>query len=1148
MRSALLQKILLSIFLSMILGLFFDIIPTVRAQQDNSSTKWTHTDLSSLFFRTDIDKTVNLDLKNETLEKSLRQVAEETGLMLIYRNDMLVEKRITLEEEINVNDALATILDGTGLNYNFSSNGYLVINRVEEAREAAVVQEETIQGRITDSESGEPLPGVNVVVMGTTIGTATDPEGNFELQVPNLQETLEISYLGYERLEIDIDNRTELDIELTPEVIAGEELVFVGYGTQRRDDLTGSISEVSSQDLTRVSVSSTSELLQGRVPGLITKQETGLPGEHHTQLNIRGFGAPLVLVDGIEMSLNHINPNDIESISVLKDASAAIYGARAGDGVILVTTKKGEHGRPLINFRTNRSYQQPTRMFNFVDAGQWAELRREGELNLGLEPSFTEEEVERYKREEPGYESYDWHDATFKSWAPMQESNLSVSGGSDQARYFISTGYVDQNSAFKSGEFTYQRYNARGNIEAYITDELTASLNLAGRKIVQDQPAAGRHGIFNRLGAAHPIYPTSLPDESKLAYAGYIGYNPIGESTREHRGFNDIEHEYVDGILSLDYMIPHVTGLSAEASLSYSYNNRHQKLVNRTYSTYEYDEEADEYIQRGTEGSDDMSIENSRYHWISPKLQFLYQREIGVHRFSVLGVTEYIDTESKSVSASRRNLLSPLEVPFLFAASREGMDTDESITETGRASFISRVRYAYNDKYRITSSMRADATHRFPEDSRWGYFPSVSASWSISEEPFLNVETIDDLRLRVSYSQSGGDDVSAFQYLTGYNILSDTYVTGGGSSQMIHETGLPNPDITWLDMTTYNIGLNTELWNNRIRAEFNVFERTTDNIFGTPQENFPSTFGATLPQLNINETRDRGFDGLIGYRVFSSGWSLDVSLNAGYSRAKYIDWSESNYEDEDEIRLFQNEGKVTNRRIGYRSDGIFMSQEEIDNHPVDQDGDGNSTLIPGDIRYVDRNGDGEITWRDQEEIGSGPFPDITYGLNIDFSYRNFEISTLFQGASGHDIELDGITQGTFGSENNPLQVHYDYRWQPDPDNPGENINPDAKLPAIDASGQGVNENNSKPSDFWLLDGTYLRLKNMNITYHLPEPLLLRLGMRSASIFVSGSNLFTLDRLGIYSNDIDPEIGSGTQASHGNYPTVRTVSVGFDIGL
>jgi len=1104
------------------------------------------------------DNLLSIQFSNVTIQDGLEILAGKINVGFSYNPDDLPNKRVSFSM-VNVpgHEVLYKLLEGTNLEPVLPPTKDVIILRKKEDGIEFDVLQETVTGTVVDAETGEPLIGVTVIVRGTSIGTTTDRDGMFSLDLPDDAEALIFSYIGYARQEVPIDDQTQFDIELSSDVAGLDDLVVVGYGVERRDDLTGTISEVSSQEITRMSVSSTSEVLQGRVPGLLTKQVSGLPGANNVEMNIRGFGNPLVLVDGIEMSLNDINPNDIESISVLKDASAAIYGSRAGNGVILVTTKRGEHGSPIVNFGTNLSYQQPTRMYNFVNAGQWAEMKREGELNLGLEPSFTVEEVERYKREEPGYESHDWHDATFRSWAPMQETNMSVSGGGNDARYFVSAGYVDQNSAFRSGEFTYQRYSIRGNVEAYITDELTVSLNLSGRKIAQDQPAAGPNAIFNRLGAAHPMYPTSLPDESRLAFGGYIGYNPIGESTREHRGFNDIEQEYVEGILSLAYSFPGVTGLSSEASLSYNYNNRSQKLVNRTYNTYEYDANADQYIHRGTEGTDNMSIFNNRFQWISPKIQLLYQRDLTDHRFSILGVAEYIETDSRGLTATRRDLLSPLAVPYMFAASREGMNTAESVEETGRASFISRVRYIFKDRYRVTGSIRADATHRFPEDSRWGYFPSISASWSLSEEQFFNVGIIDDLRLRASYSQSGSDDIAAFQYLTGYNILSgidrrgghtSSYVTGGGPAPMISETGLPNPNITWLEMTTYNMGFDLELWDESVRTEFNVFERTTDNIFGTPDADYPSTFGATLPQLNINKTRDRGFDGLIGYRVFSSDWRLDVSLNAGYSRARYISWSESAFEDEDEIRLFQNEGNYTNRRIGYISDGIFMSQQEIDDHPVDQDGAGNSTLIPGDIRYVDRNGDGEITWRDQEEIGRGVFPDITYGLNLLFAYSNFEISTLFQGASGHDIQLGGIAQGTFHTENNPLQLHYDYSWRPNPDNPSENINPNAILPAIDGSTQGVNNNNSRTSDFWLLDGTYLRLKNLNITYHIPEETLLRFGIRSANVFVSGSNLFTIDRLGIYSGDIDPEIASGSSITHGNYPTVRTISAGFNIGF
>ncbi|MEX0684507.1 MAG: TonB-dependent receptor [Balneolales bacterium] len=1002
-----------------------------------------------------------------------------------------------------------------------------------------------VSGIVTDSDDNNPLPGVNIVVSGTGIGVATNTEGYYEIEVPSLDEILLFTYVGYENQEIAIDGRTEINVSMVQSALTGEDIVVVGYGVQRRRDLTGTVSQVESRELTKVTVGNTTELLAGRVPGLMTKHTTGLPGaisdEDENPLQIRGFGAPLILVDGIEMPLDFIDPNDIESISVLKDASAAIYGSRAGNGVILVTTKRGERGRPMINFKTSMSGQQPTIMPNHVNAAQWAEMWREGELNAGVATTVSQEEVDLYRQGAPGYESYDWYGAVFKPWAPMQDYSMNVSGGSNELRYFLSAGYLDQNSAYRSGEYSFNRYNVRTNIDAYITPDLTASINLSARAEVRKQPTGTN--LFNSLRRTQPIYSPHLPD-GRAAYSGFGAESPVAESSRDFVGFNDSNREFIEGALSLNYQLPMVEGLEAEARLAYSYNTLNLKNFRKTFEVYEYDPILDEYTFRALGGNDDITLENERNHWLNPRMSVRYERGSEAHRFNAMVLAEWIDEESRYFDAFRRNLLSP-EVPFLFAGSVDGIDNFDEMSQGGRASYVSRLQYGYRDRYRIEGTIRADATHRFPENSRWGFFPSIATSWTLSEEPFFNVNAVDELQLRLSYSQSGSDDVAAFRYLAGYFIRENNYIIDDQVYSMISEQVMANPDITWLDMTIYNIGLNASFWNRLLSTELNVFQRDTDNIFGTSQENFPSTFGAELPQLNINATRDRGFEVLLGHDNRVGELRYSVSANMGYARERYVRWSEPEYTDEDEIRIFQNEGNYTNREIGYRSDGLFMTQSEIDAHSVDQDGNSNSTLRPGDIRYIDLNDDGVIDFRDQTDIGRGQFPDMTFGMNFNFAYKGFDLTALFQGASFFNINMTDQARGIFPNDNTPHTYQYEYRWQPDPNNPNVNINPDVQLPAIEQPGIGTNENNDRTSDFWLQDGTYVRLKNLNLTYNLPTRLTSSLGIVAASVYVSGSNLFMFNKLGIYSSSFDPEIPTTGQ---GAYPTVRVVSLGINLNI
>lgn len=369
----------------------------------------------------------------------------------------------------------------------------------------------TVSGVVKDSSTDATLPGVNVIVKGTQQGTSTDSMGNYSLEVSSLQDTLIFSFIGFQTKEIPVNGRTTINVVLQSQTIAGEELVVVGYGAQQKATVSGSVSGIEEAQLTQAPVANASELLAGTAAGLITRQNNSVPGSDFTNFSIRGFDNPLVLVDGVERSFTRLDPNNIESISVLKDASAAIYGARAGNGVILVTTKRGQRGKPQITYQADVSTQQPTALPNRVNAPQFVELYREGELNYGLQPKFSEEELEKYQEgTEPGYQSYDWYDAVMRDWTPMQKHTLSVEGGTDEVRYYISTGFLDQASVFTSGDLNFQRHNALSNIDADITDNLTASLDLSYRREYREEPGQGLGEIFVQMNTAQPINPPRL--------------------------------------------------------------------------------------------------------------------------------------------------------------------------------------------------------------------------------------------------------------------------------------------------------------------------------------------------------------------------------------------------------------------------------------------------------------------------------------------------------------------------------------------------------------------------------------------------------------------------------------------------------------
>lgn len=1008
-----------------------------------------------------------------------------------------------------------------------------------------------IKGRVADISTNQPLAGATVSEVGTTSQTIADDNGLYVITVSSDTSSLLFTFTGYQPQQVELSGRKQVDIGLLIGDAALGEVVVVGYGSQKKINLTGAVSTVQSKDLVKVPSSNVSEVLIGKAPGLFTKQNSGVPGSDYANLSIRGYDAPLILVDGIETSWTRMDPNEIESISVLKDAAAAVYGARAGNGVVLITTKRGKSGKPTVGYNGSYSTQSPTVAPKFVPSWQWAELLREGELNSSLPFTYSEEDIQKFKEgTDPDYPNSDWYDAAFRPWTPMHSHSLTVNGGSDKVKYFMTAGYIDQASMYRSGDLSFNRYNVRSNIDAQISDRLGISLDLSYRNELRLAPQTDLVDIWTNLKTAVPVHHALLPDPSKGgAYSGFLERSPVAQTIRNMTGFNDNLQRYFTGRLSMNYKIPGITGLVANAALNYAMNYQYTKILDRPFKIYSYNYAASEYQDRGTNGANSLNENFSQYTQIYPMVSLNYNRNLGNHDIKGLLLAEGIDTRNTSLSAGRVDLLS-VEIPYLFAGSTENISNNGNAVETGRVSYVGRFNYAYKAKYLLEGTFRYDASHKFAPGSRWGFFPSASAAWRLSEEPFIkdNISWIDNLKIRGSYSRTGNDNVEAFKYLTGYEIrgaLTSVYLFGTDVYKRIYSTGLPNPDITWLTMTGYNLGLEGTFKDGLIGFEFDAFYRITDNVFGAPLENYPSTFGATLPQLNINSTSDRGMELSLNHRNKIGGvFYYSLTGSASLARQRYRKWSEPLYEDPDEIRIYKRTGNLTNRWFGYRSDGIFMSQEEIDNYGVDQDQAQNKTLVPGDIKYKDLNGDNIIDWKDQDVIGAASFPDLTYGLNIQMEYKGLSLTLLFQGASLYNYMIADIQRGALNNLANAYDFHYKYRWQPDPNNPGVNINPDAKLPAILGSGVGVNTNNNKVSDFWLKDGTYLRLRNLNINYTIPYNWIKNIGIKDMNVFVAGSNLLTWSRLGFYKKSLDPE-ATDTQKF---YPPVKVISFGLNFKL
>lgn len=1006
----------------------------------------------------------------------------------------------------------------------------------------------SVSGTVADADGA--LPGVSVQVKGTSTGTSTGAEGKYTLANISPDATLVFRLLGYQTQEIMLSGRQTLHITMEPDIAGLDEVVVVGYGTQRKENVTGSVASVRSKELTAAPVANTTNMLAGRLPGLISQQTSGQPGADAANLSIRGFGDALVIVDGVETDFRFIDPNQIESITILKDASAAIYGSRAGNGVILVTTKRGSEGKPGFTFNTSQTLQGITIMPEPVNAGQYTELAREFHINSGQPEDtapFTPEEIRKYKEgNDPLYPNTDWYGELIRPWAPQQQHNLSVRGGSDAIRYYGFLGYLDQETAFKTGGGSYRRYNFQSNIDAAILDNLNLQLTMAS--IIEDRDfphtsmSTGEATVWGFLWNTLPIYPAHLPDPAKIPFAdgnGTGGAHVV--SNRNISGYNDNDVQNLRGSLTLNYDFKFVPGLSAKIFTNYENWNVSNKAFKRPVDLYTYDPASDVYTLAGNYNANGgLEVRHNKGRTLTGQFSLKYDNTFaGDHRITALALYEVIDNKSDYLFAARENFMTDI-LDQLYAGNSSSQENDGRAYENARVSYVGRLNYAYKNRYLLEAILRADATPVFPEESRWGYFPSISLGWRIAEEPFLKgMSFVDELKLRASYGQSGNDYASnnIYRYLSGYALTGDTYLLGDVNGKGFYSIGLPNPDITWEKVTTYNLGLDFAFFRQKLYGEADVFYREVSDILGTRGNSLPSTFGAAFPLENINSSNDRGFELRVGTAGDAGGLQWDVSGNISWSRAKWDHYDEPEFTDPDQERLYKNSGRWKDRQIGYLSDGLFTSMEEIDAWEPIQDKNGNTTLRPGDIRIVDINEDGIIDINDQVEIGKGTTPHWMYGFNTSLAYRNFDFSALIQGAFGYNTYI-AFSQGKVY----PKFV-YKERWTE------ENNRRDALLPRVGGSGGGYN---LAANSMRYKDAGYVRLKTVSLGYNLPKEWLNKVKIDQVRIYLAGTNLLTLDKLKKY--NIDPETpsfnsGGGLAAHTGRYyPQQKTLSLGASISF
>lgn len=1007
---------------------------------------------------------------------------------------------------------------------------------------AVFAQEKTVSGTVTDT-TGVPLPGVNVFESGTQNGTATDFDGFYSLNVSE-NATLEFSYVGFTTQEISVIDRNKIDISLQPNSSELDEIVVVGYGKQKKANVTGSVATVESDQLTKVPVANVTQSLSGRLPGLVVDQNNGRPGADGGNLYIRGFGAniggvqgesPLLIVDGFERDFSQLDPNEIESITILKDASAAVYGVRAAAGVILVTTKRGRSGEPVITYNGTYSLTENTRYpknssyLAFQDALAQNSAAGNSDISGFITP-------ERYAALNSGeIEGTNWFDVVTRDFAPQQTHNVNIRGGSDAVKYFTSLGYLDQGTIWSSGDFGYKRYNGLINLDFKISERLKSSASLSWRRELRSSSAAVSNDLFS-IAFSNPGFPSSLPD-GRLPLANIDNpWNPIATTSMDIGGSNEEQRDILNGNIDLEYSIPGIEGLSLKGTAGYIDNIIYSKRLQKPYSLWAYG--GTNYLnqQITRSGLTSLTEYNYRFDRLTTQISLNYANTFGDHSVSALLLLEDITEKTHQATVNGNDILSA-ETPYLFTANPDAITAGGNASEYGRQGLVGRINYDYKGKYLFEFSFRNDASSYFPKDTRTGFFPGISAGWVLSKEAFLKDSNwLSNLKLRLSYSRLGNDQANGYAYVEGFDIYRNDngYIFDGNYQTAIRTIGVPNPSITWQLSDLYNFGIDASFFKNKLGLTFDTFYRKRSDLLAVDTGvTIPETAGANLPLANLESTDNRGLEAELKYRGALNDLDFNISGNVSWAREKYLDQVEpSDYGDPDLERINRLSGNWVNRSFGYVFDGFF-TQDEIDNLSLDYFNGQNGQLKPGDIQLKDINGDGIIDERDQVLIGKNNVPETFFGLNLQLNWKNFDFTMFWQGAAGFYQNFANEERGLYVQNNGsrtPFKYVTDRIWTTDNQGVGAEFPVDLEGPT-----------NSRFVDKYYVDSKYVRLKNLVIGYTIPQKTISKIGISSIRFYLSATNLITFDTLGYY--PFDPESGGLT-----NYPAQRVYTFGLNLSL
>lgn len=1044
-----------------------------------------------------------------------------------------------------------------------------------------------VNGRVTNEKS-EPIANTTVLVKGSKNGVTTNDNGEFNINVPSRKSVLIISGIGYQTQEITVGEKTTILVNLKPgESTQLDAVVVVGYGTQKKVTVTGAVAMVKGSDLVKSPAVNLSNSLAGRLPGVVAMNGSGEPGYDNSVIRIRGVNSlgnndALIVIDGIPArtgGLDRLNPADIESMSVLKDASAAIYGARAANGVILITTKRGKTGKPEISYSYNKGWAAPTILPKMLNAIDYITMANEIEMykltpdlwaaaaeayktptgkltypagnyrgiayNAGTSTApFLQADIDKYKDgSDPwGHPNTDWFGTVLQPWSNQSRQNLQINGGSENVRYLASLGYQNQDGQYKNSATGYKQYDMRINLDAKINKYISTSLGVTARQENRFFPTKGAGSIFRMLMRGYPyknaIWPNGLP-----APDIENGEQPVVITTNQ-TGYDKDTRYYFQTNGRVEVTNPWIKGLKLTINAAFDKYVKQAKTWVTPWYIYNwsgFDANNEPILTKVQKGpTTQPTLNQASYEQTNTLLEGIlsYDHSFGDHAIVVLAGVTKEQFRGSGFNAFRQYFPSSA-IDQLYAGGltdQRANNQNYDPFEGARLNYFGRVGYNYKEKYLLEFLWRNDASSNFPALSRWGFFPGLSAGWRISEEAFFknNVTFINSLKLRASWGQLGNDKLEKprdvfhpYDYIATYGY--GTYVIGGQVQSTLKENVPPNLAITWEVANNYNIGLEGTLLDNRLSFELDVFQNNRSSILWDKSGSVPGSAGYTPPATNIGKVQNKGYEFKVGYTANIGQVRFNAGINGGYAKNKIIFWDETPGRPDYQLNtghIIPTDVIFPDDMLLYQYDGVFATEKDIDANTLDYSGvGGGGKLFPGSMKFKDVNGDKKITPDDRVRSNKSRIPTFQGGITLGASYKDFDLSILFQAATGAEIFFQPET-GTIG---NYVQRQYDKRWTLD--------NPSSVDPrTVDRNNQYFSNRNT----YYMLSTNYIRLKNFELGYTLPANISKRAGINRLRFYVNGLNMLTWCKTkGIF----DPE---STSSSGQYYPQSKIINAGLSV--